>query len=67
MTTPDPVTCRHCGKPLRRVSDDPRALVHDVLWEDPDGVVGCIRGAPGWRELVLHQPMPAGLRGGPAG
>ena len=63
-------TCRHCGKPV---------FLRGEVWCDEDGIPVCIRGrvaparpdtppAGAFRvmevtEPVLHEPMPAGLRG----
>ena len=48
--------CRHCGKSLERIV---------AGWVDEAGFFACVKGGlPGsGRGPVLHDPMPAGLRG----
>jgi hypothetical protein len=53
-------SCQHCGKGLYRRPHG---------WEDTDGITVCVKAplaqvGQGTRpDYVLHQPMPAGLRG----
>lgn len=57
-------SCRHCGALLTKLR-----LGH---WMDPNGIMVCVKAplssigqgrVPNW---LLHEPMPAGLRGAPS-
>jgi hypothetical protein len=62
-----PASCRGCSKPIRLLSTE------GELWEDAAGLTTCVKarladiGAGQRPDYVLHQPMPAGLVGAPAG
>jgi hypothetical protein len=48
--------CRHCGGNIM--------LLPSGRWINGQGIYVCMKGPPG-QAGVLHQPMPAGLRGEP--
>lgn len=62
--------CRHCGKKIWQTPPP------NSTWCDDDGFAACVKGQLGPRPVghrpgerlpsvppVLHEPMPAGLRG----
>jgi hypothetical protein len=55
------ISCRHCGNCLRRLKNG--------YWVDGDGMYACVKaplesaGSGRPAGFVLHEPMPAGLRG----
>jgi len=63
------ITCRGCGQEITPTFREGQP----TLWEDKTGVTVCVK-APlegigrGTRpDYVFHEPMPAGLLGGPDG
>jgi hypothetical protein len=59
-----PLACRHC---YRGIWSRQRDGV--LVWEDTDRSVVCMDGCRcgATRAVVTHEPLPAGLRGAPAG
>jgi hypothetical protein len=51
--------CRHCPASLRFDETD-------EVWLDPAGFYACAEGrlVGGNGELIVHEPLPEGLRGG---
>jgi hypothetical protein len=54
--------CRHCDRKL--------VMADNGTWMDGDGFCACVKAplavpVQGKYLGVLHEPMPAGLRGGP--